>query len=1308
MARRTLRVERGALQGLHGQPDAIAVGTPAWYAWLEQATTFAFVGEQGSFTARKERSRQSGWYWKAYRKHQGALHRAYLGKSADLTLDRLTAIASQLAQRATGPPPLVAASVLAPAPVAADDHPPLLTAAQLPTGTLTFCFSDIEGSTQLWEQHPQAMPQALARHDAIVRQAIETHGGVVFKTVGDGVHAVFIRAVDALSAALAAQRELQAAGWAELGSLRVRMALHTGAAEQVHGDYFGAPLNRLARLLAAGHGGQILLSQATAALVGDALPEGATVRAVGTHTLKDLLQPEPIFQLVTLDLPSEFPPLRSREGNPPATPTLPPHLLATKLYAPPARPDLVARPRLFERLTAGLSDKLTLIAAPAGFGKTTLVSAWIAEMVNGKRQTANDHAELDEASVPFTGSVVPFIVAWVSLDARDNDSTRFFCYVSAALNTLAPGSGDTALALLQAPQPPPLEAIVTTLLNALSATLPQDQAGNPAVLVLDDYHTIEAPAIHHALATLLEHLPPQLHFILATRADPPLPLARLRASRQLTELRAADLRFSLEEAATLLTEVMGLPLSAADIAALEARTEGWIAGLQLAALAMRDRSDLAGFIGAFTGSNRFVMRYLAEEVFGRQPLHLQTFLLHTAVLERMCGPLCDAILGLIPDQGPGADDQDSTQARASVANVDQQPAPLVSGPSSESYSQLILDQLSRANLFVISLDDERLWYRYHHLFAEVLRHRLMSGASTTAIMALHRQAAQWFERQGLVAEAIQHTLSARDVERAAVLIEQVGPSMGTQGQVYTVLGWLNALPDQVIRAHPVLCIIHAAMLMYTNHLPDALDRLSDAERCVGADAPADQARGILGQTAALRGNIARFVGDRASCIRLARQALELLPETEVFAHAGPLMRIGRVGALVDATYDFLVSGDATADVEQRVRAVITTARAGMSLFATLRSINLLARLQIMQGRLRAAAATYAEVAEVVPGQSAFRTLVNSAAYYVGMGELLHEWNDLDSAERYLAQGIELVRGALTVDAHVTTRGFLALARLQQARGDFPGAAATLDECVNLARRRNFVADLSARMAAAQAQLWLAQDNLAAARRWAARSGLHTDDELTYPREAEYLTLARLLIALGQDDPAGQTLQDALRLLDRLLIAAEAGARMRSVIEILILRTLALRAQTDLAGALAALERALSLAESEGYIRSFVDEGAPMADLLREASARGITPAYVARLLAAFGKDEGGRMKDEAPSARPHPSSFIPQPLAESLSERELEILQLIADGFSNQAIADRLVIALSTVKRHINNIYGKLAVQSRTQALMRARELKLL
>src|SRR6266540_6236581 len=532
VARSTPRVDETVLIGRDGAVSSIAVGSPAWYAWLVDATTFAFRSAEGGFTARKERSGQTGWYWKTYRKRDGTLHRAYLGKSADLSLDRLTAIASELAGRATGPP-RESAGVLGPSIAIANGEPPHLTGARLPEGTLTSCFTDIEGSTQLWEQHPEAMPQALARHDAILRQTIESHGGVVFKTVGDSVQAVFSTAPDALAAALACQQALQAEPWEPTGPLHVRMALHTGMAVARDGDYYGAPLNRVARILAAGHGRQILLSLTTEELVRDHLPPGTTLRDLGIHQLKDLRHAEQIFQLVSADLPSDFPPLRTLASHP--APVQPLQLLNTKLYVPPVRPQLVPRPRLLARLDTGLAGKLTLLSAPAGFGKTTLLiqglEAWGLRLVGS--------LDLQVSSLKSLASRV----AWVSLDAADSDPLRFWRYVIAALDRLQPDSGASALALLQSPQPPPIETVLTPLLNALS-TLPTD-----AVLVLDDYHLIDAPPIHSALAFLLDHLPPQLHLILTTRADPPLPLTRLRARGQLTELRAADLRFTAEETA---------------------------------------------------------------------------------------------------------------------------------------------------------------------------------------------------------------------------------------------------------------------------------------------------------------------------------------------------------------------------------------------------------------------------------------------------------------------------------------------------------------------------------------------------------------------------------------------------------------------------------------------------------------------------------------------------------------------------------------------------------------------------------------
>jgi LuxR family transcriptional regulator, maltose regulon positive regulatory protein len=835
-------------------------------------------------------------------------------------------------------------------------------------------------------------------------------------------------------------------------------------------------------------------------------------------------------------------------------------LLTTKLTIPQTRPVLVPRPRLTDRLHAGLQGPLTLVAAPAGYGKTTLLGAWRATPA---------------------GSAVP--LAWVSLDAGDNDPVRFWSYVLTALDRIQPGLGAPALALLQSPQPPPIEAVLATLLNALSAVRVD------TILALDDYHVIEAHEVHQGVGFLLAHLPAQLHLLLATRADPPLPLAQLRARGAVSEVRSADLRFTPEETAAFLREVMGLQLTAEDVSALEDRTEGWIAGVQLAALSLRGRSPdgVAPFIAAFAGSNRYVVDYLADEVLLQQPEHIQTFLLETAILDRLCASLCAAVTGR--DGGAG-------------------------NAAAPSASQALLAHLDRANLFLIALDDERQWYRYHPLFAEVLRQRLRQ-TQPDRLPDLHRRAGTWFEQQGLVAEAVQHALAAEDWERAARLIEQSGLLAVVRGQVHTVLGWLNRLPEALVRTRPLLCIVHAVALMYSNQLEAAEARVQDAERCVQADTPADQTRVIRGQAAVTRASIARFSGDLAPCVTRAQQALDLLPQTDILH---PI-------AMVNASHAYLVSGDVTRDSERRAAEVIAPLRASGNLFTLLRSITNLARLQTLQGRLRQAAATYAEALQVPPGPEGLRALVGGPAYYCGLGDLLREWNDFDGAQRHLQKGLELVTGALIVDAETVALGYVALARLQQARGEHLEALATLQEVAQIAARRRFAGHLVARGAAVQAQVWLAQGNLHAAARWAEARGLSAGDDLDFPREAEYLTLARVRIAQARSGwtRMGRPLHDALHLLDRLLQAAEAGARMASVIEILILRALALQAQGNLAGAEAALERALALAEPEGYVRIFADEGAPMVELLRRAQARGSTPAYVARLLAACSSQVAG-------------------------------------------------------------------------------------
>ncbi|HEX9370814.1 MAG TPA: hypothetical protein VF897_07395, partial [Roseiflexaceae bacterium] len=707
-----------------------------------------------------------------------------------------------------------------------------------------------------------------------------------------------------------------------------------------------------------------------------------------------------------------------------------------------------------------------------------------------------------------------------SLDAGDNDPTRFWSYVCAALETLLPGVAERALALLQSSQPPPAETLLPGLLNAVSAR------AAACVLVLDDYHVIEAAAIHAGLTFLLDHLPPRLHLVIASRADPPLPLPRLRARGELTELRAAELRFTPEEAASFLTAVMGLPLSPQEVAALETRTEGWIAGLQLAALAMRERRDLAGFIRAFTGSQRFVGEYLADEVFARQPVHIQTFLLQTSILSRMCGPLCDAMmLG-----GAGA-------------------------AAGDSFSQVLLECLERANVFVVPLDDARQWYRYHQLFGEMLRGRLLSGASETALATLHQRASTWYEGQGLVVEAVHHALAAHEWEPAARLIEDHGLRLMLSGQVDTGLGWLNVLPDAFVQRRPLLCLVHAVGLMVTEQADAAEMRLHDAERGLQPETPDDLARVVRGGVALVRGDILYHAGDLAQGISLVQQAAALLPETATSVAIGNIIAIVRSAAVIGAATAYKLTGDVTAASERRAAEAIAPVRATGNLTATLNSYTYLAYLQVLQGRLRAAAATYAEVERLVPGQAALHALVSSPSYYFGMGDLLCEWNDLNAAEGELAPGMALVQGGLAPAADVILLGYRALARVQQARGDGAAALATLEAFMRLARDRQFFPLLIEQAAALRARLQLLQGDLDAAMRWAEGSGLSPDDEISFLREAAYLTLARVRIAAGQA-------QAVLPLLDRLLADAEAKARMHSAIEILSLQALAYDALND--------------------------------------------------------------------------------------------------------------------------------------------------
>lgn len=902
-------------------------------------------------------------------------------------------------------------------------------------------------------------------------------------------------------------------------------------------------------------------------------------------------------------------------------------LLATKLYVPTPRPHLVARPRLIQRLNDSLHRRLTLISAPAGFGKSTLVSAWIADC--------------------------PRPAAWLTLDEGENELARFLTYLVAALQTVAAHVGNEVLSVLHSPQPPPTEAILTALVNEIT-TIPDD-----FMLVMDDYHLLEAPAVDQALAFLLAHLPSRMHLVIATREDPQLPLSRLRARGQMTELRAADLRFTCQEATEFLNQAMGLELTDQEVATLETHTEGWIAGLQLAALSMQGRKDVAGFIRAFAGDNRYIVDYLVEEVLQHQPQAIRDFLLQTSILDRLSGPLCDAVTG----GAAGAE---------------------------------LLEILERGNLFVVPLDDKRHWFRYHHLFADVLRAHLIDQ-QPDLLPTLHRRASHWYQQNGSPAGGLRHALAAQDFARAAELAELAWPAMERGFQTATWLGWVKALPAEVIRARPVLSASFAWALLNKGELEVAERHLRNAEQWLdagsGQGAPpagmlvADQAQyhGLPAVVASARAYLAQALGDISNTVKYGRQALACLPEKE---HLQRGVAAALLGLAYWARGELAVAHDTLAGGLAAMRT------AGNLLFS-LRGTYALADIRLAQGRLRDAIATYEHALQLAEEQGGL-TLRGATDLYWRLSELYLEQDNLAAATAHLHKGEELGKQAAT---HLwRLRLCLAQARTKRIQGDLDGALRLLNQAERLYIRTPIPEVVP--IPALKARVWVAQGRLDEALDWVRAQGLAVDDELAYLHEYEQITLARVLLAQYRRDQDKDAIRGALKLLERLFRAAEVGGRTGSVMEILLLQALAHQAQGRTSLALPPLIQALALAEPEGYVRTFIHEGLPMAHLLAAVAAQGTLPAYTGRLLAAFQSQE--RERAEQPARPPV------QPLVEPLSPRELEILQLIAQGYSNREIGQRLFIALDTVKGHNRRIFGKLQVQRRTEAVACARELGLL
>jgi LuxR family maltose regulon positive regulatory protein len=866
-------------------------------------------------------------------------------------------------------------------------------------------------------------------------------------------------------------------------------------------------------------------------------------------------------------------------------------ILATKLHVPPLRSGHVSRPRLVAKLNPGPDARITLVSAPAGYGKTTLVAEWLAQSQSTERK-----------------------VAWLSLDEQDNDPVRFLTHLIAAIRPVNQALGEATLSMMKAPQPPPPEALITALINDI-ASLPV-----PFLLILDDYHVIHDLGIHRQVGFLVEHQPPQVHLVIITREDPPLPLPRLRARGQMVEIRQEDLRFSLGECEAFLNQVMGLDVAAPDVAALERRTEGWIAGLQLAGLSMQGREDVPGFIEAFTGSSRFVLDYLMGEVLERQPAEVQDFLLKTSVLGRLTARLCDAV----------------TRRDDSLGT---------------------LQTLDQGNLFVVPLDQSRSWYRYHHLFAELLRQHLRSTQADSE-SELHRRACAWFAAEGLLPEAIQHALAAADWDRAADLIGSSSVAMLSGGELTTLLGWLKALPDEVVYRRPALCRDYGWALTLTGQLDAAEGFLRGAEAAVRGD------DGLLGTILVAQAYHLRARGDNAGAIERGQRALDLLPQSD------PLSR-GLVALTLGLAH---WSRGNLQEAEKALLEVDRAAQQSSNHYARMTALSYLGVIEAIHGGLRRAGEMCRQAIQL-GGQSP-----PVAPAHIELGALLYEWNDLEAAAHHLQIGIELSQR--TGNLMILSDGYRTLAMLQQALGEPQAALATLQMADQLTYEHEVTPLTRMRNAACHVQIALAGGDLDSARHWAQQVTAPADASPFFPLLG--LSPARLLLTDGRKAQAAEALAN-------LHDAASRAGWLSGVVEVRALQAMAADAPADALGFLAG---ALDRAQPERFVRTFLDKGKPMRLLLeRLRSQGGERKEYVLALLAAFGSPGGASTS---------------QPLVEPMSEREMEILRLLADGLSNQEIARRLVISVGTAKSHVHHILGKLNSDSRAQAVAKARGLGLL
>jgi LuxR family maltose regulon positive regulatory protein len=895
---------------------------------------------------------------------------------------------------------------------------------------------------------------------------------------------------------------------------------------------------------------------------------------------------------------------------------VPTSLITTKLYIPPPQPNLVQRPHLNKKLKDGETRKLTLISAPAGFGKTTTVAEWI--------QKNNQHA------------------AWISLDDGDNVLSRFMTYLITAIQRIDSDFGADILTVVQATEHPHLESLLTMFVNQIA------EIQNEFILVLDDYHLISTQSIHDAVEFLLGHLPQNMHLVMIGRVDPPFSLSRLRVGGQLTELRSNDLRFTKGEITEFLNKIMGFDLTDGDIRALEIRTEGWVASLQLAALSLQNREDKREFIAAFSGSHHYIIDYLIDEVMSGQADEIQKFLCQTSILERFCASLSDEVLAI-------------------------------------TNSKNIIQQLEDANLFLIPLDDERHWFRYHHLFSDFLSQHL-SEREPENVLPLHRSASHWFEQNNLFPEAINHALVGEDFEQAAQMVESIGPDMMMQSEFDQLTIWLDAMPPDLVNTWPWLCIIRAWMCQRWARVDEGERYLQAAEQALSNGSTPEPMGGekvIRGQVAAIRALFALVRAQIPQSMEYANQALEYLPQDHFNrAVAADALGIAKraIGEFDEAIKIFKKARKDSLEVGNRILAQAIMLELG--------------RVQTLQGHLAQAAETFREAIHLEYQKTQIKIPYASSAI-VYLADFLREWDDLEAAIAHLDEGIRIGQPAKMVDAVISS--YALLTRVYLSLGDMGEAIKSYQTAERMARDTpGLESETKAILIESKVWLLLSQNKNLEAARFMDECGLDVTDEITFFNGFGHKTLARVLISSSRENPKEKYLSDAHSLITQMLDIAKPVGCMREVIELLVLQALAYQEQGLHDRALGSLEEALTLAEPEGYARTFIDEGEPMKTILKQAASRGIAEDYVNKLLVAFAPLEV-RMESGAT-----------QPLLDPLSERELEVLRMLITELTGPEIARELMVSLNTLRTHTKNIYTKLDVNNRRAAVYRAQELKLL